>query len=487
MHLYIFAKNNDIKISLSLNCLLMESEKIVSIYAAILSIEMAAPFKNPPNVNFFSNDPENVYPAQWTIIVGNNNTGKTRLLKLIGKTLSPDNKKESKIRDVYEEWIHEQTLIGLNELDINTKEIDEKSFDIIVDSTRKKVLDHLNEIPDVVITTMFRREVLDSLGIGNYFPSKLGDNNKLYDNTLITIDEGKFLCTIPEGNYPFVIGYGVNRRSGESNLSVFQEKDSLANLLEDKADLINIEDWLIQTDYAIKNKIEEAEFVMNKIKTIINSGILPDVSDFRFTSEKTKLGIKSFVEFKTSYGWTTLNNLGYGYQGSINWLLDLTKRMIGRYGQSDDPLSMPAIVLIDEIDLHLHPAWQRKILKHLSEIFVNIQFIVTTHSPLVIQSAENVNLILLQKDEDHVNITQPDIYNYRGWSVEEIMSELMGLQDHTFSDTYLKLMSDFDQALDDENYQNALSTYKKLDEILPPESAQRKILRIQMSSIPISN
>lgn len=465
----------------------MESEKIASIYAAILSIEMAAPFKNPPNVNFFSNDPENVYPAQWTIIVGNNNTGKTRLLKLIGKTLSPNNKKESKIKDVYEEWIHQQTLKGLKELEINTQDIDEKTFGTIVDNTRKKALDHLNEIPDVVITTMFRREVLDSLNTGSYFPTKLSDDDRLYDNALIIIDEGKFLCTVPDGNYPFVIGYGVNRKSGENNLSVFQEKDSLANLLDDKADLINIEDWLIQTDYAIKNKIEEAELVMNKIKMVVNSGILPDVSDFRFTSEKTKLGIKSFVEFKTSYGWTTLKNLGYGYQGSINWLLDLTKRMIDHYSQSADPLSMPAIVLIDEIDLHLHPAWQRKILKHLSEIFVNIQFIVTTHSPLIIQSAENVNLILLQKKEDHVDITQPDIYNYKGWSVEEIMSELMGLQETVYSDTYLKLMFEFDKALDDEDFEGATAAYQKLDEILPSESGQRKILRIQMASLSPAN
>ena len=162
--------------------------------------------------------------------------------------------------------------------------------------------------------------------------------------------------------------------------------------------------------------------------------------------------------------------------------MDLAKRMFDRYPTSVNPLAEPAVVLVDEIDLHLHPEWQRKIISYLSNIFKNTQFIVTAHSPLIIQSAENVNLVMLEKDGDHINIRQ-QFGSFKGWTVDEILDELMGMNDKTMSDTYLELMKDFDNALDEDNYEKAQKSYEGLDKILHPSSSQRKILRIQMSSL----
>mgnify|MGYP006252345175 FL=1 len=142
-----------------------------------------------------------------------------------------------------------------------------------------------------------------------------------------------------------------------------------------------------------------------------------------------------------------------------------------------------AVVLIDELDLHLHPEWQRKIIGFLSNLFPKVQFIVTAHSPLILQSADEINLVMLKKQGDGVVIEQPKIPTFKGWTVEEILSELMELGEKTHSDDYLRLMADFDKALDEENYEQAQKAFKELDKILHPQSSQRKLLRIQIGAI----
>ena len=85
------------------------------------------------------------------------------------------------------------------------------------------------------------------------------------------------------------------------------------------------------------------------------------------------------------------------------------------------------MVLIDEIDLHLHPKWQRKILRYLSKKFPNTQFIATAHSPLIVQAAEDANLVLIKRKGAQVVIENaPDII--KNWRIDQILtSELFGL------------------------------------------------------------
>ena len=112
----------------------------------------------------------------------------------------------------------------------------------------------------------------------------------------------------------------------------------------------------------------------------------------------------------------------------IAWVIDFTSRMIERYPDSPDPLAEPAVVLVDEIDLHLHPKWQRELIGFLTERFPNTQFIVTAHSPLIVQAAPDANLVLLKREGDHV-VIENDPETIRGWRVDQILtSELFGLE-----------------------------------------------------------
>lgn len=91
-----------------------------------------------------------------------------------------------------------------------------------------------------------------------------------------------------------------------------------------------------------------------------------------------------------------LRQLSDGERGMFALVLDLAKRLSQANPQLDDPIrDGSAIVLIDEIDLHLHPKWQRTIVKQLTETFPKCQFIVTTHSPQIIAAVEPEQVLLL--------------------------------------------------------------------------------------------
>jgi hypothetical protein len=126
------------------------------------------------------------------------------------------------------------------------------------------------------------------------------------------------------------------------------------------------------------------------------------------------------------YGWIPFVDMGLGYKTMMTWILDLVIRLYKRYPKSDDPLSEPAIVLVDEIDLHLHPKWQRTIMDFLTKRFPNTQFIVTAHSPLVVQAAQDANIVLLRREGDRVVIdNNPEIID--NWRVDQILTSLFEL------------------------------------------------------------
>ena len=95
-------------------------------------------------------------------------------------------------------------------------------------------------------------------------------------------------------------------------------------------------------------------------------------------------------------GTLSLGQLSDGERGILAVVLDLTRRLALAYPELRDPAAeSEAVVLIDEIELHLHPKWQRQILRNLTEAFPRCQFIVTTHSPLVVGEvkAERIHIM----------------------------------------------------------------------------------------------
>lgn len=225
------------------------------------------------------------------------------------------------------------------------------------------------------------------------------------------------------------LGYGATRRMGETSLSDKFEDDASASLFSDTVELLNAEEWLLQADYAASKPSsiqKRAEKRRDDIKDVLIN-LLPDVEDIRF-AQLTEKQMKPGVEVKTPYGWVSIKDLSLGYKTLIAWMVDLASRLFDRYPDSPNPLAEPAVVLVDEIDLHLHPKWQRNLMSFLTERFPNTQFIATAHSPLVVQAATDANIVLLRREGDHV-IIDNNVKAIQGWRVDQVLtSDLFGLE-----------------------------------------------------------
>ncbi len=117
-----------------------------------------------------------------------------------------------------------------------------------------------------------------------------------------------------------------------------------------------------------------------------------------------------------------LNEMSDGYKNTLSMIGDIAYRMAVLNPQLGEQVLMqtPGIVLIDEIDLHLHPQWQQMILMDLQRIFPSIQFIVTSHAPAVIHSVEKEHIRILDKEE----VFAPNAQTY-GRDTNSILREVM--------------------------------------------------------------
>ena len=176
--------------------------------------------------------------------------------------------------------------------------------------------------------------------------------------------------------------------------------------------------------------------------------LLPDVTHVddiyviapRLVNKRMK---ESEVLITTKHGKKIpLNDFSLGYKNAVYWSMDLSWRLFNHYPDSKSALKEPAIVLIDEIDLHLHPKWQTEIIENLSHHFPNVQFIVTSHSPLMVQSDSKANFAVLQfnTDNESVEVINETI-GVDGWRVDQILtSEFFGLKS-TRGTEYKNLLS----------------------------------------------
>lgn len=372
---------------------------------------------------------------QWTVLLGNNNTGKTSILKAIA------NLRPVRVKTQQEE--------------------DKDKYNIVPASFANKYLMRQ-------LTKNVEEAMVSSQLIGYENISWMYSNNGVW-----SMDASNKLSSF------YIFGYGVSRYPSKTSLSE-QSCGDCDTLFSNDQRLVNIEEWLMQLDYAAKNHNASAAKRLEKVRELICGNVFPEISDFKFESSDE---MHNYVLFLTKDGWFRYTQLGYGYQSMLSWVIDLCKRMFEKYPDSDNPLQESAVVLIDEIDLHLHPKWQRDIIAIISNVFRNVQFIVTTHSPLVIQSMNEVNLYVLRRQGEKLIAERSPITNFSGWTVEEILRETMKMDNDVYSDVYQKYFQMFDEGLDQDDKEKAENAYQVLTEILHPQNPERRLLKLQLARL----
>ncbi len=149
--------------------------------------------------------------------------------------------------------------------------------------------------------------------------------------------------------------------------------------------------WLAQADLESSSAQNRLEVLKNAVTIFLDS--CTNLRAVRREGKATLMLDKNGTSFYVS-------QLSDGERGSLALVFDLALRLVQANPELDDPLrNGKAIVLIDELDLHLHPKWQRAIVQRLSSTFPSCQFIVTTHSPQIIGEVPPENILILENGE----------------------------------------------------------------------------------------
>lgn len=219
----------------------------------------------------------------------------------------------------------------------------------------------------------------------------------------------------------FIAGYGAGlRTSGSATLDSYLAVDAVYPLFRYDEPLLNPE-------LALRRLVDE-EKKRQRRKHDTNrpqrSDILYDFLELlrrilNLEKHDQVYLTRQGIEVRGPWGRCGLESLGDGYKSTIIWVLDLIGRRL-LYSRTLNPKQMTGIVLLDEVEQHLHPRWQLNAMPLIQEAFPNIQFIATTHSPLVASGCKNCKIRKITSKYDESS----SVY---GWLAEDVYREVMDL------------------------------------------------------------
>lgn len=191
------------------------------------------------------------------------------------------------------------------------------------------------------------------------------------------------------------------------------------------------------------------------------------------------------IMIKTPGGEIYYEYLSSGFKSIISILFGIIKEIEFRFKEPRiNAVDFTGIILIDEIELHLHPDWQEKIVDVLVKAFPHAQFFASTHSPHVIQTAKPNQIIALGFDNNDIVQRQLPTtqFGFQGWTVEEVLTDVMGMP-NLRTEIFDQLISEFQIEIDNEKYDEANKIFIKLDLMLHPQNNLRKLLKFQLAGI----
>lgn len=206
----------------------------------------------------------------------------------------------------------------------------------------------------------------------------------------------------------FMCAYGTQRQTARAgtfdpstrNQQYAERLQRVGSLMLPVFSLVPLASWL------------PGHAMADEVRAILGS--LSDSVEFLAEVEKDEL----LVRYKgVVLPWSGLSD---GYRSFFGWVSDLVFRL-SRVAGIRPLTEIAGVVLVDEIDLHLHPKWQSEVVQALSRTFPKLQFVLTTHSPLVVGALDMENIVILEQDDKGVSVARRPRSSPWGLSAEQLL------------------------------------------------------------------
>lgn len=301
---------------------------------------------------------------KWSILVGENGTGKSTVLKAIGLLLAGSDCIPHIIGDPAQ-WVRQGAESCRLKATLKTQKGERRVVELSFGATHQP------------------REIL----------SLNAESLEAIDNALGHAEQ----------NY-FVAAYGPYRRIADSasNFSTSQPTfgaaapisdrvGSLITMFDKNAPVNPLPAWAMELEY------ERGEEGLAIVRDAMEA-LLPGL---RFVGIDRK---QKRLMFETDDGEVPLEELSDGYQNVAAWIGDLLHRVTRAFAHYNNPLEARGVLLIDEVDAHLHPTWQRRLRMYLDSRLPNFQIIATTHSALTLQQFHQEETYILRREDRIVRL-----------------------------------------------------------------------------------
>ena len=266
-------------------------------------------------------------------------------------------------------------------------------------------------------------------------------------------------------NMPVFVNYGVNRSVFEVPLRVsrneqFTKLSAFDKAIESKIDFRTLFRWFRnQEDIENQEKVRTVSEYEDRSLSAVKRAMLAMLDGFDdIYIDRKPLAMK----VKKDERYLKINQLSDGEKCTIALFGDLARRMALANPQLSNPLEGDGVVLIDELDLHMHTSWQRKVMYVLKQTFPNIQFIVTTHSPQILGELDDTfNIFYMLREDNKVQLQQ--YKSFIGWDANVILEEVM--KTSSVNVDIKRLVEEMYENISDKDYDQAEKIADKLDEI----------------------
>lgn len=387
------------------------------------------------------------FNKRFNFIVGPNGSGKTSILKCLALPLAPGDSKCLRYGENSSVW-----------------------FDAVVDDKKYRI--GLGE-GWVKNNTEYRRAQIKMYQT----PPNVDGIESM---TVTQLEQGNInISPLALGAYRRIEYKSIAGTHTEPNVIDYRKQchSTILNNLEGGT-LPNVKQWLINRYYQIDKDWAAIykrnwEWIIQNLDKLGPSNCLLKFKHIKRDHEPmfTLNNIDCYLE-ETSAGFQAILSLVFAI---VEWI-----ECVNEESESYIP-EATGTVLIDELDVHLHPEWQLTIRESLATIFPNLQFIITTHSPHLISTAEVGELIKLPKLSRTICV-EPSTQKYSGWNTDEILKEVMDV-DNLDNKEYVTLVNTALNYIEQNNPTALRETILALNNIVHPSNTILHVLKLKLAAL----